>query len=659
MSVYASGLQHRQLTNSKPYPPPITLEHSSTSKDHNGPTFEDPVAPKETNTGISTQNNDKKCTAEPIPEYTETCSLGENSTLRSRERDSVRSKKMSLSSSSTMIDNISKRTGATPRERLHINTNTDTSSKFKEHHDHIRGSSIPHRSPNTFSAMPAASSGSASTTESALWSKTKIDSGAEEAPWMLQPASSTWTWLPLVFAISPAFSGILFNNGSKTMTDILLLTVMTCYLHWLVKVPHEWYFNIRASVDAANSAVRIGKLGNSKSDIISSDGRTTTNDPIYHETSISQDDTEKRQTQDAIERRREESARVLANWELLALISCFAGPVIGGIMLHYFREIMVVSGTGLVSDFNITLFVATACLRGVLLVIEFVRRRITHEHSLAQEPSKSRVDGLDRRLIHLEDWSRRAEQNVVAIRGIQAELSAKTSALRKERKSMATTDPQILCEIETMMKNARAHEKNEAMLISDINFRIGELEQAIRSIMLSSKAHNTNSSDLTVKMNTPEPPATSPAREPVANKILGQNSPSSVITSRSEYKILQSSGVKNNGNLTQDLSNIRLSSALPSNSAIFSPLSLMSKSAKLLHLRKQRRPLRHKYRIKRRIKKRMRGILPGWLIIWIKRIVYILRSGHYITVFVVKTLLSVILSPVQDGPHLSTSISSL
>lgn len=48
---------------------------------------------------------------------------------------------------------------------------------------------------------------------------------------------SGWSSLPLAFAIVPAVAGILFNNGSAVITDVLLLGLASVFLNWTVTSP--------------------------------------------------------------------------------------------------------------------------------------------------------------------------------------------------------------------------------------------------------------------------------------------------------------------------------------------------------------------------------------------------------------------------------------
>lgn len=51
--------------------------------------------------------------------------------------------------------------------------------------------------------------------------------------------ASNWQSAPLAFALLPAIGGMLFNNGSAVITDIMLLGLAAIFLNWSVRLP--WY----------------------------------------------------------------------------------------------------------------------------------------------------------------------------------------------------------------------------------------------------------------------------------------------------------------------------------------------------------------------------------------------------------------------------------
>lgn len=43
--------------------------------------------------------------------------------------------------------------------------------------------------------------------------------------------------MPLALALLPALGGVLFQNGSAIVTDIILLGLAVVFLNWAVRVP--------------------------------------------------------------------------------------------------------------------------------------------------------------------------------------------------------------------------------------------------------------------------------------------------------------------------------------------------------------------------------------------------------------------------------------
>src|ERR1700753_2257832 len=60
-----------------------------------------------------------------------------------------------------------------------------------------------------------------------------------------------WHAFALTFVALPAVAGLIFENGSAVMTDILLLSLGCLFLYWSVKWPWQWYraAQVRVYVD--------------------------------------------------------------------------------------------------------------------------------------------------------------------------------------------------------------------------------------------------------------------------------------------------------------------------------------------------------------------------------------------------------------------------
>ena len=50
-------------------------------------------------------------------------------------------------------------------------------------------------------------------------------------------SSSAWHSAPLAFALLPAVGGMLFQNGSSVITDVMLLGLAAIFLNWSVRLP--------------------------------------------------------------------------------------------------------------------------------------------------------------------------------------------------------------------------------------------------------------------------------------------------------------------------------------------------------------------------------------------------------------------------------------
>jgi hypothetical protein len=104
----------------------------------------------------------------------------------------------------------------------------------------------------------------------------------------------------------------------------------------------------------------------------------------------------------------------LRRTELLALTMCVFSPLIGGYLLHCIRHFLSRPSEGLVSSFNITLFVMAAELRPVMTLMELVKQRSLHLQKVVHKEAFSGrsvdVESLDKRVAEM--------QNTVEVLGI-------------------------------------------------------------------------------------------------------------------------------------------------------------------------------------------------------------------------------------------------
>ncbi|KAA8901727.1 hypothetical protein FN846DRAFT_754103, partial [Sphaerosporella brunnea] len=225
--------------------------------------------------------------------------------------------------------------------------------------------------------------------------------------------SNTWHSVPLAFAVLPAVGGVLWDGGSAFVADVMLLLLLAVFLHWLVKFPWEWYHSsqrllptIPHGEEPAAAAVPI------------------------------------------VDPARVAAEKEMRRNEMLALTACFAGPLLGGWMLHAVRSQLSRPSEGLVSNFNLTVFVLAAELRPVAQVVKLMRARTLHLQRMVHRLPRSRVEDVERRVEGLAEEVR--ELAALAKRAVERDpdLDALNRAVRRYEKRevlhSAQTESRIL-----------------------------------------------------------------------------------------------------------------------------------------------------------------------------------------------------------------------
>ncbi len=160
---------------------------------------------------------------------------------------------------------------------------------------------------------------------------------------------------------------------------------------------------------------------------------------------------------------REVASKELRKYELIALVSCFLGPILGAYMLHTIRSQLSRPSEGLVSNYNLSIFVLAAELRPCSHFIKMLQARTLYlqrvvRTSTSEERSmdESDVEDLTKRLEELEahvaeaasrnpsakddKQARLAEISSNIRQGLQPQLDALNRAVRRyEKRAMTQT----------------------------------------------------------------------------------------------------------------------------------------------------------------------------------------------------------------------------
>ncbi|POS86964.1 hypothetical protein EPUL_002407 [Erysiphe pulchra] len=259
--------------------------------------------------------------------------------------------------------------------------------------------------------------------------------------------TSPWHSAPLAFALLPALAGILFTNGSGIVTDVMLLGLAAIFLNWSVRLPWEWYH--------AAQVARKSYEGTRKVEIFNDkvDGTTLHNVPEEDEflDEINSDPTHVQHPSSQTAA----AASELSRHESLALLSCFAFPLLGAYLLHSLRSQLKRPSDGLVSNYNLTIFLLASELRPVAHVVKLIQSRTlvlrnvvaykSHNNDISTEFTKDlckRLENLEAQYIsngntNLGTRIGEKQSNIVTMevrRNLQPDIDALNRAVRRYEK---------------------------------------------------------------------------------------------------------------------------------------------------------------------------------------------------------------------------------
>jgi hypothetical protein len=308
---------------------------------------------------------------------------------------------------------------------------------------------------------------------------------------------SHWHSLPLGLALFPALGGLFFQNGSAIVTDLSLLVLAAVFLNWSVRTPWDWY----ASAQETRTA---DPYNPPPFGTIVEEYDETVNGDVDHDEAIasSPETTPPRKDLDENNRglnnrkKMDAAQKELHIHELLALLSCFLGPVVGAWLLHAIRSQLSRPSEGLVSNYNLTVFLLAAELRPFLLMIKMVQartlflQRIVREQGLQNEDKVDNNQVLDvvRRLEELEAHIADKADNASKAVSVNTDMNmAKASA-------QATTELRrsIQPELDALNRAVRRYEKRTTISALQTESRLQEIEARLKDAMVLTAAVQRN-----------------------------------------------------------------------------------------------------------------------------------------------------------------------
>ncbi|KAG5952303.1 hypothetical protein E4U53_001195 [Claviceps sorghi] len=321
------------------------------------------------------------------------------------------------------------------------------------------------------------------------------------------PESSSLPSLSLAFALLPAIAGALFKDGHVVVTDMMLLGLSGVFLHWSVTQPWVWYHSARqvriqqeispenpidydletddSGPDTAQQpkATGLDRLDQEAEGVPKANGNPSSQ--------------QEQPTPDLATPQQRSALRELYLHETLALLSCFTLPLVSACLLHYIRVQLSRPSEGLVSNYNLTIFLLVSELRAFSHTIKLVKSRTLHLQQVVHgnpfattaqpsghmEEMLERLERLEARSL-ADEFVREHSEDVLSSAGTEQ----KASLARDVRKA-------IQPELDALNRAVRRYEKKATMLQHQTDARFSVLDSRLDdAIALAAVAAKNSSS---------------------------------------------------------------------------------------------------------------------------------------------------------------------
>ncbi|KAJ5573498.1 uncharacterized protein N7459_007925 [Penicillium hispanicum] len=305
---------------------------------------------------------------------------------------------------------------------------------------------------------------------------------------------SHWHSAPLVLALLPALAGVLFKDGSAFVTDVTLLVLAAIFLNWSVRLPWDWYRSAQAmqrEQDGYSATAEIPVDPEPKPEL-DEHGEAVV-DP--------QGDSKQRQPH-ARASAEAQAVKELQIHELAALASCFVFPVVGTWLLHGIRSSLSRPSEGLVSNYNLTIFLLASEVRPFAHLLKLVQARTLHlqrviaSTSYENQVDSSKVQDLTNRLEELEAHVAEAAAARLATSSQSDQaLSPRDSSDAPSLTAQAVVEARraLQPDIEALNRAVRRYEKRTALTNLQTDTRFQQLEvQTHDAIALAAAAQRSS-----------------------------------------------------------------------------------------------------------------------------------------------------------------------
>ena len=189
----------------------------------------------------------------------------------------------------------------------------------------------------------------------------------------------------------------------------------------------------------------------------------------------------------------EAATNELYTHEILALLSCFVFPLLGAYLLHTIRTQLSRPSEGLVSNYNLTIFLLASELRPMAHLVKLIQARTLHLQRIVNSNPYDTVKGRDvgdlKAVVRrLEDLEARNSIEESLQGSVQPSLTGKQSAVLTSE-VRRTLQP----DLDALNRAVRRYEKRATLQAFQTDSRLQELESRLNdAISLAAAAANNS-----------------------------------------------------------------------------------------------------------------------------------------------------------------------
>ncbi|KAJ6786769.1 hypothetical protein PWT90_10743 [Aphanocladium album] len=313
------------------------------------------------------------------------------------------------------------------------------------------------------------------------------------------PELSSLAGLSLAFALLPAIAGSLFKNGGAVTTDIMLLGLAGVFLHWSVTQPWLWYHSAQQVRIEHEENAADGVFEEDSDDEEYADGASHLDDVPEEEsprTKIDEIAPEKKTASTT----QQSALSELYMHEVMALVSCFSLPLISAYILHMIRSQLSRPSEGLVSNYNLTIFILVSEVRVLSHIIKLVQartlhlQRVVHSNPFGTLPTTNslRINAILERLDALESDS--------VTRNVLSEEDEETESNKAAQEAVLTKDVRnaIQPELDALNRAVRRYEKKSTLLQSHVDAHFASMDARVEDAIALAAVAAKNSSQSSI-----------------------------------------------------------------------------------------------------------------------------------------------------------------